>query len=148
MITQLQWWRQNAEPCYCSDRVREPVEASEHARGCMRWGGHMTPSCSSADHSIPARVYGQLWARHYLLLLFLPVVLFHFLLFTTLLLLLLPLPLVILPHPLRLLLLRHLLSLLLQRPLWRQRSFRCWRLCLVVGPCSVVQLVRLQVVTV
>lgn len=110
MITQLQWWRQNAEQCYSSDRVREPTleEASKH----VRW-----PQDSillrQITQLIAARVYGQLWARHHLLLLLLPVVLHLLLLvFTTLLLLL---HLVVLPHPLRLLLLCCLL--LLQRPL-------------------------------
>ena len=127
-----------------------------HQRACrtqsLRWTTLWLHPFAPADHSIAARVNWQLWARNHLLLLLLLPVVFHLLLiFTTLLLLLLLLlllPLVILPHPLRLLLLPRLLPLrLLQRPLWRQRCFCCcWRLCLVVRPCSVVQLVRLQVV--
>lgn len=110
MITQLQWWRQNAERCYHRpDRVWELMEeASKHVRT------HDSIPLPQITQLIAARVYGQLWARHHLLLLLLPVVLHLLLLvFTTLLLLL---HLVVLPNPLRLLLLCHLLLLLLQRP--------------------------------
>ena len=144
MITQLQWWRQNAEPCYCSERVLEAVEASKHA--APRWVSHQMDFDSDpapADHLITARVYGQLGARNHLLLLLLllfPVV-FHFILVFTPLLLL---PITILSHPLRLLLVRCLLLLLLlQWPLGCQR-----RLCFIVRPCSIVQLMRLGVVMV
>ena len=126
MITQLQWWRQNAEPCYCSERVLEAVEASKHA--APRWVLHQMDFDSNpapADHLITARVYGQLGARNHLLLLLLlllfPVV-FHFILVFTPLLLL---PITILSHPLRLLLVRLLLLLLLQWPLGCQRHL-CW----------------------
>ena len=76
-----------------------------------RWTAHDPILLRQITQLIAARVYGQLWARHHLLLRLLPVV-FHLLLlvFTTLLLLLL-LHLVVLPHPLRLLLLSCLLLL-------------------------------------
>lgn len=119
MITQLQWWRQMLSHAITqteSGSLWRPQCMQDTGVSCMKWTTRDSILLLQINHSIAARVYGQLGARHHLLLLLLTVVFNFLLIFTTLLLLLLSL--IIFSHPLRLLLLlRHLPLLLLQRPL-------------------------------
>ena len=64
MITQLQWWRQNAEPCnHRSDRVREvdctrphpaPADHSVNRRPCV-WAavGSAPPAAAASPRGVP-----------------------------------------------------------------------------------------------